>query len=195
LKLLINKKDALIIVDVQRDFCKDGALPVPKGQEVVPVLNKYIRLFKTFRAPIFVTRDWHPKNHISFKDFGGIWPPHCIKESEGAMFHPDLKLTEEIKIISKATDPNEEAYSGFSGTDLKNELIRKDVKRIFVGGLATDYCVKNTVLDAIKHGFETFLLADAIRGVNIESKDSEKAIKEMVQKGAKKITFNEFSQE
>lgn len=194
MKLLINKKDALIIVDVQRDFCKDGALPVPKGQEVVPILNKYIRLFKTFRASIFVTRDWHPNNHISFKNFGGVWSPHCIKDSEGAMFHPDLKLTEEIKIISKATKPSEEAYSGFSGTDLQNELMRKDVKRVFIGGLATDYCVKNTVLDALKIGFETFLLVDAIRGVNIKSTDSKKAIKEMIQKGAKKITYNEISQ-
>jgi len=192
MKFKVNEKDVLIIVDVQRDFCPGGALPVPEGDQVVPVLNKYIKIFRRAGAEIYATRDWHPPNHSSFKAHGGIWPPHCIRGSEGAQFHPALKLPEEVKIISKAIDPSKEAYSGFEGTKLKEDLGMKDVKRVFVGGLATDYCVKSTVLDALQLGFETKLLVDAIRGVNLKPDDSEKAISEMIKKGAKKATLSDI---
>jgi len=191
MKFRIDEKDALIIVDVQKDFCPGGSLPVPEGDKVVSVINDYIKIFKKAQAQIFATRDWHPPNHMSFKTYGGIWPPHCIQESEGAEFHPHLKLPETVKIISKATDPSKEAYSGFDGTELKEEL-KKSVKRVFVGGLATDYCVKNTVLDALKLGFEAILLLDATLGVNVKPDDSEKAIKEMIKKGAKKATLSDM---
>lgn len=191
MKFRIDEKDALIIVDVQKDFCPGGSLPVPEGDKVVSVINDYIKIFKKAQAQIFATRDWHPPNHMSFKTYGGIWPPHCIQESEGAEFHPHLKLPETVKIISKATDPSKEAYSGFDGTELKEEL-KKFVKRVFVGGLATDYCVKNTVLDALKLGFEAILLLDATLGVNVKPDDSEKAIKEMIKKGAKKATLSDM---
>lgn len=191
MKFRIDEKDALIIVDVQKDFCPEGSLPVPKGDKVASVINDYIKIFKKAQAQIFATRDWHPPNHMSFKTYGGIWPPHCIQESEGAEFHPHLKLPETVKIISKATDPSKEAYSGFDGTELKEEL-KKSVKRVFVGGLATDYCVKNTVLDALKLGFEAILLLDATLGVNVKPDDSEKAIKEMIKKGAKKATLSDM---
>lgn len=191
MKFRIDEKDALIIVDVQKDFCPGGFLPVTKGDKVVSVINDYIKIFKKAQAQIFATRDWHPPNHISFKTYGGIWPPHCIQENEGAEFHPHLKLPETVKIISKATDPSKEAYSGFDGTELKEEL-KKSVKRVFVGGLATDYCVKNTVLDALKLGFEAILLLDATLGVNVKPDDSEKAIKEMIKKGAKKATLSDM---
>lgn len=183
MKFKIDEKDALIIVDVQKDFCPEGVLPVPEGDKVVSILNDYIWRFKKARAQIYATRDWHPDNHISFKAYGGIWPPHCIQGSEGAEFHPDLKLPRTATIVSKATDSSKEAYSGFDGTELKEELRRKATKRVFVGGLATDYCVKNTVLDALKLGLETILLLDATRGVNRE--DSEKAVEEMIAAGAK----------
>jgi nicotinamidase/pyrazinamidase len=181
----IGKTDALIIVDVQRDFCPGEALPVPYGDQVVPVLNKYICIFKAAGALIFATRDWHPPNHVSFKPYGGIWPPHCIQGTKGAEFHPDLMLPEEAHIVSKATDPSRESYSGFDGTELEKELGKRHLKRVFVGGLATDYCVKNTVIDAVRLGFKAVLLLDAIRGINRKRGDSEEAIKEMINNGAK----------
>jgi nicotinamidase/pyrazinamidase len=188
----LSKNDALIIVDVQRDFCPGGALPVPAGDQVVGVLNEYIQLFKAAKAGIFATRDWHPPNHVSFKAYGGPWPPHCIQNSEGAKFHPDLKLPDGTSIISKAMDPSKESYSGFDGTILGDELRDKGVTRLFVGGLATDYCVKNTVLDAIEQGFETALLLDATRGINVKSGDVEKAMNEIIAKGAEKVTLADF---
>jgi nicotinamidase/pyrazinamidase len=188
----LSKNDALIIVDVQRDFCPGGALPVPSGDQVVPVLNEYIKLFTAAKAGIFATRDWHPPNHISFEAYGGPWPPHCIQHSEGAKFHPDLKLPDDASIISKAMDASKESYSGFDDTILGDELRDKGVTRVFVGGLATDYCVKNTVLDAIERGFETVLLLDATRGINVKSGAVEKAIDEMIAKGAEKVILTDF---
>lgn len=188
----IDTNDVLIIVDVQRDFCPGGALPVPDGDKVIPVLNEYIKRFKRAETQIYATRDWHPPNHISFKAYGGIWPAHCIQDSEGAAFHPDLTLPEDVKIISKATDPSKEAYSGFDPPQLKEELEWKGIKRVFVGGLATDYCVKSTVLDALELGFETILLVDAIRGVNLNPADSKKAIEIMIRKGTKMAILTDF---
>jgi len=192
MKVKINEKDALIIVDVQVDFCPGGALPVPEGDKVVPILNEYIKRFKAAGAKIYATRDWHPPNHSSFKEYGGIWPVHCVRGTSGASFHPDLNLPADVVIISKATEPDKEAYSGFEGTDLREKLKRKGVRRVFVGGLATDYCVKSTVLDALKYGFETFLLCDAIRGVDVNPGDSDRAIREMVERGARKITLSDI---
>lgn len=188
----VGKGDALIIVDVQIDFCPGGALPVPEGDKIVPVINEYIRKFKAAGALIVATRDWHPPNHISFRSQGGPWPPHCIQGTRGAEFHPDLRLPEDALIISKATDPLKEAYSGFEGTDLTDKLREAGIKRVFVGGLATEYCVKNTVLDAVERGFETFLLEDAVRGIDVKPGDVERAIKEMLERGAKKITLTEI---
>jgi nicotinamidase/pyrazinamidase len=188
----LSENDALIVVDVQRDFCPGGALPVPAGDEVVPVLNEYVKIFRAAKAGIFATRDWHPRNHISFKAYGGPWPPHCIQRSKGAKFHPDLKLPANASIISKAMDPSRESYSGFDGTILGDALKKIGVTRVFVGGLATDYCVKNTVLDAIQRGFETVLLMDATRGINVTPGDVNRATDEMVAKGAEKVTLADF---
>jgi len=193
MKYFINKnKDALIIVDVQRDFCSGGALPVPEGDKIVPILNKYIEKFSKVGALIVVTRDWHPPNHVSFKNYGGPWPPHCIQGTSGADFHPDLKLPREAKIVSKATSADKEAYSGFDGTDLGKDLKNIGIQRVFIGGLATEYCVKSTVLDALSLGFEVVLLLDAIKGVDVNPGDSEKAIREMLEKGAKKALLSDF---
>jgi nicotinamidase/pyrazinamidase len=188
----VGKTDALVIVDVQNDFCPSGALPVPEGDQVIPVLNDYIKVFKKANAGIFATRDWHPPNHISFKAQGGPWPPHCVQNTEGAKFHSDLKLPSAITIVSKAMDPLREAYSGFDGTELANTLKAQGVTRVFMGGLATDYCVKNTVLDARKFGFEVVLLLDAVRGINVEPDDVTKAIATMVQSGAEEGTLADF---
>jgi nicotinamidase/pyrazinamidase len=190
--LNLSKDDALIIVDVQRDFCPGGALPVPAGDQVVPVLNGYIKLFQKGNARTFATRDWHPPNHMSFKAYGGLWPPHCIQNSEGAKFHPDLNLPGDTYIVSKAMDPSRESYSGFDGTSLEAALKERGVRRVFVGGLATDYCVKNTVLEAVERGFETILLLDAVRGINAKPDDAEKAVYAMVAKGAETATLTDF---
>lgn len=192
MKIRFRNKDALIIVDVQKDFCPGGALAVPQGDEVVPVLNTYIEIFKKHDVMVVATRDWHPVNHTSFKDYGGIWPPHCVQNTEGASFHPDLKLPPDVVIISKADTPEKEAYSGFDGTNLEKILKSKGIQRLFIGGLATDYCVRATVLDAIRHGFFTFLLMDAVRGVNINPEDSERAIIEMLEKGAVGLTLQDL---
>jgi nicotinamidase/pyrazinamidase len=187
-----SKSDALIVVDVQNDFCPGGTLEVPSGDLVIPLLNDYIKLFKDLNANVFATRDWHPPNHVSFKNYGGQWPPHCVQDTEGAKFHPDLKLPESAIIISKATDPNKEAYSGFDGTTLEEELRSKKVTRVFVGGLATEYCVKTTVVDALKLGFEAVLLVDATRGLEANAGDVQKAIDEMTTQGAAKATLADF---
>jgi len=190
--LSVSKTDALIIVDMQNDFCPSGALPTPEGDQVIPAFNDYIKIFNKANARIFATRDWHPPNHISFKAQGGPWPPHCVQNTEGAKFHPDLKLPTDAAIVSKAIDPLREAYSGFDGTEVVDTLITQSVTRVFVGGLATDYCVKNTVLDARKLGFEAVLLLDATRGINMKSNDVEKAIAEMVENGAEQATLEDF---
>ena len=188
----VGKTDALIIVDVQRDFCPGGALPVPEGDQVVPFLNEYIKLFKKAKASILATRDWHPPNHISFKAQGGPWPPHAVQNTSGAKFHPDLKLPKHTTVISKAMNPQKDNYSGFEGAEPANTLKNQGIMRVFVGGLATDYCVKNTVLDTLKHHFQAILLLDAVPGINAEPGDDEKAINKMIDSGAEKATLADF---
>jgi nicotinamidase/pyrazinamidase len=188
----VGKTDALIIVDVQNDFCPGDALPVPEGDQVIPALNDYIKIFKKANAGIFATRDWHPPNHVSFKAQGGPWPPHCVQNTHGAKFHPDLKLPRNTKVVSKAMNPLKENYSGFEGAELANTLRKQGVVRVFVGGLATDYCVKNTVLGARKLGFDAVLLLDASRGINAKPGDVAKAIDEMMESGAEQATLTDF---
>lgn len=190
-RFTIGRDSALIVVDVQNDFCPGGALPVPQGDQVIPVLNSYLNKFAAADAPIYATRDWHPPDHVSFASQGGPWPSHCVQNTGGAEFHRDLQLPEGAIVVSKATYPTKEAYSGFDGTHLEASLQRRGVRRVFVGGLATDYCVKSTVLDARKRGFETVLLEDAIRGVDVKPGDSERAVDEMVENGAQKTTYSD----
>lgn len=188
----IGKRAALIVVDVQNDFCPGGALPVAEGDKVVPILNKYIQTFLKAGAAVYATRDWHPAHHISFKPEGGIWPPHCIQGTAGADFHPELILPEEPAIVSKGADPNEEAYSGFQGTGFGERLKRQGIRRLFIGGLATDYCVKNTVLDALAEGFEAVYLQDGSKGVEVVPGDITKAESAMREAGAHFTFFEEL---
>jgi len=186
-------KDALVIVDVQNDFCPGGALAVVEGDKVVPVLNRYIEKFKKAHLPIFATRDWHPEKTSHFNTCGGVWPPHCVQGSPGADFHPDLALPEDALVVSAGMAPDEDGYSGFLGIDANGaklaDLLRQlDVERLYVGGLATDYCVKHTILDGLKRGFKAVLLEDAVRGVNLRPGDSERAIAEMIRAGVEKIS-------
>ena len=193
MSLAIDKSCALVMVDLQNDFCPGGTLAVPDGNQVVYVLNDYIARFSVKQTPIFATRDWHPMHHVSFKERGGPWPPHCIQGTKGADFHHDLKLPYGVEIISKGFLTEKDAYSGFEGTNLRARLIDKNVKRVFVGGLAIDYCVKQTVLDALKNGFETYLLVDAVRGVNVKPDDGEKAVREMVRAGANQTVLSDLA--
>ncbi len=183
--------DALIVVDVQNDFLPGGNLAVPEGDAVVPIMNRYLALFRQSKLPVYATRDWHPEGHCSFKAQGGPWPPHCVANSEGAAFAEDLHLGNDVNVISKATTVEKDAYSGFEGTDLAERLRKQKVNRLFIGGLATDYCVLNTVKDALKEGFKVLLLADGIRGVEVNAGDSEQAISEMRALGARSVRLED----
>ena len=184
-KLAMDQGDALVMVDVQNDFLPGGSLAVPRGDEVVPVLNRYLAAFILRGLPIFTTRDWHPPNHCSFQPYGGSWPPHCVAGSAGAAFAPALELpTSSILITLKGTQPEQDAYSAFDGTDLDARLRARGVGRLFVGGLATDYCVLCTVEDGLKAGYTVVLLQDAIRAVNVHPGDGERAEAEMIRLGA-----------
>lgn len=180
----IRRDDALIIVDVQNDFLPGGALAVNDGDAVIPVINEYMRIITTNALPIFATRDWHPAGHCSFVDNGGPWPNHCVANSPGAQFAEDLALPDDVTIVHKGTDVDKEAYSGFQNTDLADQMHAHGVKRVFVGGLATDYCVLNTVNDALAEGFDVILLTSAIRAVNLDPGDGNRAIKLMLERGA-----------
>lgn len=188
MRVLIDEHTVLVVVDVQNDFCPGGALPVPEGDKVVPVLNEYVEKFRKAGAAIIFTRDWHPHDHSSFKSQGGLWPPHCVQDSKGAEFHKALIIPPGAEVVSKA-DKRDEAYSFFQGTDLARELHQRGLTKMVVGGLATDYCVKETVLDGLKHGFEVYHLDDASCGVNVHPNDSELALTEIVKRGAKRITL------
>ena len=174
--------DALVVVDVQRDFLPGGSLAVEAGDEVVPVLNEYQRRFLSRGLPIFATRDWHPTDHCSFVEQGGRWPPHCVAGTRGAEFAAGLLLPAAAVVISKATLPKQEAYSAFAGGDLARRLRRAGVERLFVGGLATDYCVLETVRDGLAEGFAVVLLVDAVRAVSVD--DGARAVAQMCDLGA-----------
>ncbi|MBM3356947.1 MAG: nicotinamidase [Betaproteobacteria bacterium] len=189
----VGAGDALLVVDTQRDFLPGGSLAVPDGDAVVPVLNRYIALAHRKGRPVFASRCWHPKKHCSFKAQGGPWPDHCVAGTPGAEFAPGLELPREATIISKATSEEADAYSAFSGTDLARDLRDRGVKRLLVGGLATDYCVLNSVRDALKEGFSVLLLTDAIRAVNVKPGDGERARREMEQAGAVPVEFGDVS--
>ena len=180
-------------MDVQNDFLFGGSLPVPKGEEILPFLNYYLELFKKSEGKVFATRDWHPINHISFEAQGGMWPPHCICGTKGSEFHPKLKLPNNVIIISKASDPNKESYSGFDETELYQELKTGKIFRVFLGGLATDYCVKNTVLDALKLGFKTFFLEDASQGIELRPGDVARSIEIMRKNGVRTVKKSNFT--
>jgi nicotinamidase/pyrazinamidase len=190
-------RDALVIVDVQNDFCPGGALGVPGGDAVVPVLNQYAERFAASGAPVFASRDWHPAETAHFKAYGGVWPPHCVQGTAGAEFHPQLVLPSDAAVVSKGMDPSEDAYSCFQaetgdGMPFAATLGELGIGRLFVGGLATDYCVKSTVVDGVREGFEMVVLADAIAAVDLTPGDGAKALDEMRAAGARMIRLEEL---
>lgn len=189
---------ALLIVDVQNDFCPGGALPVPEGDRVVPVLNQAIERFQQAGALVIASRDWHPEKSTHFAAYGGQWPVHCVQNTEGAAFHPELRLPQDAIVVSKGMGENEDAYSAFDartedGTPLADLLTAKGIKRLVVGGLATDYCVRASVLDGLERGIDVLVLRDAVRGVDVQPGDGEKALAEMQSKGAKLVTLEEVA--
>jgi nicotinamidase/pyrazinamidase len=179
----LRSGDALILVDVQVDFCPGGALPIERGDEVVPVLNRWIAAASDAGVPVYASRDWHPVRHVSFTEAGGPWPAHCVQDSEGARFHPGLKLPPFAAIVTKGVRFDRDQYSAFDETGLASELRRHGVQRLWVAGLAQDVCVRATVLDARREGFETIVIADGTRPVTRAG--GEKANDEMLHAGAR----------
>lgn len=180
----ITGYDALVVVDLQRDFCPGGALPVPEGDKIVPVVNDLVRRFLAVDGTIVFSRDSHPEDHCSFSAQGGSWPPHCVAGTPGAAFHRDLHVPDSAIIVSKATTAGKDAYSALEGTGLARLLHDRGVRRLFVTGLATDYCVRATVLEALDERFEVWLVVDAVRGVEVSPGDVDAAVREMADKGA-----------
>ncbi len=185
--------DALIVVDVQNCFLPGGSLGVEEGDRVIPVINRLVPLFE---HKVY-TRDWHPPDHVSFApetpEYHDLsWPPHCVQNTEGAEFSTALNVVPDALVVSKGDDPDREAYSGFqaSGVDLTAELRDGGVERVFVTGLATDYCVRATALDAKKAGFEVVLVRDAVRGVAPET--TKRALVELKQEGIDSVNSEEI---
>ena len=184
-----NKKRALIVVDVQNDFCPGGTLAVAEGDKVVAPLNELIDEFLAAGEPVYESRDWHPAQTKHFTAFGGTWPVHFVQNTSGAEFHPGLRQDPRITVISKGLGDTD-CYSAFDETDLAAQLKRQGVEEVWIGGLATDYCVKNTVLDALKNGFEVKALENAMRAVEVNAGDGERALQEMREAGADLIVAN-----
>jgi nicotinamidase/pyrazinamidase len=187
LRLLEEPGDALLVVDVQRDFLPGGALGVPNGDAVIAPLNDYLARAQRTGAPVFASRDWHPSDHCSFRARGGPWPPHCVAGTPGAELSPELHLPSPTRVIDKATRSDRDAYSAFQDTGLVQALRAQGVRRLVVGGLATDYCVLQSVLDALSAGFEVFVLEDAIRAVDVNPGDGDKAKDQMQRSGARLV--------
>lgn len=193
----MGKQPALLIVDLQNDFCPGGALGIPGGDKVVEPLNRAAALFAACGLPVVATRDWHPLVSSHFREFGGSWPVHCVKETEGAAFHPGLRLSGHTVVVSKGGDPDSDGYSAFEGvTDdgllLQDVLHALGVQTLYIGGLATDFCVLFTTREALASGFDVVVLKDAVAGVDIVPGSSASALEEMSSAGAVLLTVEEL---
>jgi nicotinamidase/pyrazinamidase len=191
-----ERKTALLVVDVQNDFCPGGALAVPEGDRVIPVLNTVIG--RLAGSPIYASRDWHPPDTTHFQAFGGPWPVHCVAGTRGADLHPDLRLPSGAVIVSKGQDRADDGYSAFEGTTpdgrrLPDDLQARNVTDLVVGGLATDYCVRASVLDACRAGLRVTLVTDAIAGIGAES--TTRALEEMRQAGARLLASRDLGRD
>ena len=185
MSIKLTPSDALLVVDVQNDFCPGGALAVTDGDAVVPVLNAWIASAGQGGAKVFASRDWHPADHLSFAERGGLWPAHCVQDTPGAAFHVDLELPDDAVVVSKADEAEHEAYSAFDSGELGDQLRAAGIRRLWVGGLATDYCVKASVLDATQiPGLEVRVITGGIRAVDVSPGDGEAALEAMQAAGA-----------
>ncbi len=188
----IGRQDALLCVDLQNDFFEQGNLAVDGSNAIIPTINAYIRFFEKRQLPIIATRDWHPENHCSFAAQGGTWPQHCVAGSKGAAFHASLDFPCSVHIVSKASKREADAYSGFDKTDLVVFLQEHGIQRLFIGGLATEYCVLATVKDALALQFQVVLLLDAMKAVNLAPEDGSRAILSMRELGAQVAQLEEL---
>lgn len=185
-----DTRSALLIVDVQRDFCPGGALAAREGDRVVPPLNRYIEEAAARGWPVYASRDWHPQVTRHFQQYGGEWPVHCVEGTEGAAFHPDLRLPPSTIVVSKGQSGDKPGYSAFEGytadgRTLADDLRARGIDHLYVGGIATDYCVKHSVLDARRAGLGVTVLTDAVAGVELAPGDSARALEEMRAAGAR----------
>ncbi len=188
----LNLHDALLIVDVQNDFLNGGSLGISHSRSIVAVINKYIALFNEAALPVYASRDWHPPDHCSFNKQGGLWPEHCVADTVGADFAADLALPASTHLIFKATQKNRDAYSAFEGTGLADDLQKRGVRRVFICGLATDYCVFYSVKDAVSCDFQVILLLDAIKAVDVNPGDGDRALEKMKELGAVECQYEEL---
>ena len=193
----VERNAALLIVDVQNDFCPNGALHVPDGDRVVAPINRAIDRFRAEGLPVLASRDWHPPVTRHFQEYGGTWPVHCVRETTGAAFHPDLQLPPDVVILSKGTDPDRDSYSAFDGASVDGILLEelletREIDHLYIGGLATDYCVKATALEGLLLGKKVTILTDAIAGVDLEPGDSDRALAAIRQAGGEFIRLEEL---
>jgi nicotinamidase/pyrazinamidase len=184
-----NRESALLVVDIQKDFCAGGALAAPGGDGIIPALNRHLADARTREIAVYATRDWHPAKTSHFKEYGGAWPPHCVQGTPGAQFHPDLKLPPDAIIVNKGDDPQRHGYSAFDGhtsdgKPLLHDLRDRRITRVYVMGIATDYCVRESALDALRAGLEVRVLADAIAGIDVRPGDAQRALDEISAAGA-----------
>ncbi len=182
--------DALLIIDFQNDFCPGGALAVSGGDEIAAPIRRLVEGgdFET----VVATRDWHPADHASFEREGGPWPVHCVQGTPGAELHESLGDVHLDAVVDVGREREDQGYSGFEKSDLASILREHGVERVFVCGLATDYCVRASAIDACGEGFETTLVEDAVRAVDIEPGDGDRAIEEMREAGARVATSEEM---
>ena len=189
----LTPEDALLVIDMQLDFLPGGKLGVPNGDQVIAPINRLMQLFSSQGLPVVASRDWHPENHCSFSARGGPWPPHCVAGTEGAEFSQQLDLPLDAVIVSKADTADIDAYSAFNGTGLAAQLRERGVRRVVVGGLATDYCVLNTVIDARENGFEVIVVPEAMRAVDVAPGDGDRALARMADLGATSASIDDFA--
>lgn len=182
----LDRHDALLVIDVQIDFCPGGALPIAGGDAVVPVINEWIDAAVQAGSPVYLSRDWHPHGHPSFRGEGGEWPVHCVQDSPGAAFHPNLRRPAGATVVTKGTRFDKDQYSAFDETGLAEALRRAGVTRVFVAGLAQDVCVRASVLDAAAHGFDAHLIVAGTRPVTAEG--GRAALDDMRRAGAHLVT-------
>jgi nicotinamidase/pyrazinamidase len=189
--------EAVVVVDVQNDFCPGGSLAVPEGDGVVPMLNRYLERAARSGVHVYASRDWHPAETTHFLASGGPWPAHCVQGTAGAAFHPDLRLPTSTIIVTKGTSPVDEGYSAFDGQlsdgrTLADDLRARGVDTVYVGGLATDYCVLQTALSARREGFDTVWLSDASLPVEVHPGDGQRAADQMAGAGVRTIVLEVF---
>jgi nicotinamidase/pyrazinamidase len=187
----VTKKgaSALLVVDIQKDFCAGGALAAPGGDEIIPAVNRHIAAARSRDMPVYATRDWHPPTTSHFKEYGGVWPPHCVQGTEGAQFHRELKLPPDAIVVNKGDDPQRHGYSAFDGHTSRGKTLLDDLRdrhitRVYLTGIATDYCVRESALDALKAGLEVRVVADAIAGIDVRPGDARRALDEIAAAGA-----------